>query len=302
MTTMHDSLLTHGRMRYLWLAVILSTASIVAYLWHQPGGPPNGGTWLGYTLGTIGALLIVWLMLFGVRKRRYAGGANILRGWLSAHVYLGTTLILVTLLHCGFQFGWNLHTITLVLMLVVIFSGFFGVYAYLRYPTLMTRNRENATRHAMLEEIGELDQNALSLADGIDPKIHAVVLRSIQNTRLGGGVWSQLHARDDSETALQRVREALEQRNQITQSASPKQGQTIFAIVDFLATGGDDRQLEALRKLIDLLTRKKSLASRVARDIQYQALMEIWLYIHVPLSFALLAALVGHIVSVFFYW
>ena len=34
--------------------------------------PPNGGTWQGYVLGTIGALLIVWLTLLGVRKRRYS--------------------------------------------------------------------------------------------------------------------------------------------------------------------------------------------------------------------------------------
>jgi hypothetical protein len=30
--------------------------------------------------------------------------------------------------------------------------------------------------------------------------------------------------------------------------------------------------------------------------------MDIWLYFHVPLSIALLAALTIHIVSVFFYW
>ena len=30
--------------------------------------------------------------------------------------------------------------------------------------------------------------------------------------------------------------------------------------------------------------------------------MDIWLYFHVPLTFALLAALVTHIVSVFIYW
>ena len=40
----------------------------------------------------------------------------------------------------------------------------------------------------------------------------------------------------------------------------------------------------------------------MARDIQFQSLMEAWLFIHVPLSFALLAALTGHIISVFFYW
>jgi hypothetical protein len=31
-------------------------------------------------------------------------------------------------------------------------------------------------------------------------------------------------------------------------------------------------------------------------------MLEIWLYLHVPLTFALIAALVAHIVSVFFYW
>ena len=77
----------------------------------------------------------------------------------------------------------------------------------------------------------------------------------------------------------------------------------MFAMVDFLAgASGGDQQSESLRKLIDLLTRKKTLATRVARDMQFQALMEIWLYFHVPLSFALLAALTAHIVSVLFYW
>ena len=97
---------------------------------------------------------------------------------------------------------------------------------------------------------------------------------------------------------------AIEQRE--TQLGAPppslQAGQTILAMVDFLAGRADDKQSEALRKLIDMLSRKRSLATRVARDIQYQAIMEIWLYIHVPLSVTLLGALTGHIISVFFYW
>ncbi len=301
--TTHASFLAHANKRWLWVALVLAMTVTLVYAWHEPvGAPPNGGTWLGYTLGTIGALLILWLMWFGIRKRRYLGATGSVRGWLSAHVYLGTALTFVGLLHSGFQFGWNVHTLALVLMLVVIVSGFFGVYAYLRYPTLMTRNRQDATRNAMLEEIGELDQNALMLADSVDPKIHAIVLRSIENTRLGGGAWDQLTARDDSEAALARLREAVAQREQHTRG-NTRDMPTMFAMVDFLAgRAGTDQQAEALRKLIDLLSRKKSLATRVARDIQFQALMEIWLYIHVPLSFALLAALTAHIVSVLFYW
>ena len=301
--TTHSSFLAHANLRWMWVAAALALAAIIAYAWYTPvGAPRNGGTPLGYTLGTIGALLILWLMWFGVRKRRYRGGTGSVRGWLSAHVYLGTALTFIGLLHSGFQFGWNVHTLALVLMLVVIFSGFFGVFAYIRYPTAMTRNRQDATRDAMLEEIGEIDQNALMLADSVDPKIHAIVLRSIERTRLGGGVWAQLTARDDSEAALARLREAVALRER-QQRQNTGEMPTMFAMVDFLAgKTGSDQQSEALRKLIDLLSRKKALASRVARDIQFQALMEIWLYIHVPLSFALLAALTAHIVSVLFYW
>lgn len=301
---MHESILNFGRYRYLWVAVVLSLASLVAYVWHTPlGAPPNGGTWLGYTLGTIGALLILWLLWFGVRKRRYGRGIGTLRGWLSAHVYLGTALILIGLLHSGFQFGWNVHTLALVLMLAVILSGFFGVFAYLRYPNLMTRNRNNATRDAMLEEIGEIDQNALMLADAVDPKIHEIVLRSINRTVLGGGVWAQLTAHDGSAAALASLRAAAKESETKKPEKKAASGQTMVMMVDFLAgQASSDKQSEALRKLIDLLTRKKMLAERVAKDIQLQALMEIWLYFHVPLSLALLGALTAHIVSVLFYW
>lgn len=299
----HSSFLAHGRLRWLWIAIGVALASIIAFAWYAPvGAPRNGGTPLGYTLGTIGAALILWLMWFGVRKRRYRGSFGSLRGWLSAHVYLGSALTFIGLLHSGFQFGWNVHTLALALMLAVIFSGFFGVFAYIRYPTLMTRNRQDATRDAMLEEISEIDQNALMLADSVSPKIHAIVLRSVENTRLGGGVYAQLTARDGSEAALARLREAVAQREQ-QQKQNTREMPTMFAMVDFLAgNAGTDQQSESLRKLIDLLSRKKALASRVARDIQFQALMEIWLYVHVPLSFALLAALTAHIVSVLFYW
>ncbi|MCB1570758.1 MAG: hypothetical protein KDI72_06910, partial [Xanthomonadales bacterium] len=69
---MHDSILTHAKSRYLWISIGLSVVSIALYLWHDPGVAPNGGTWLGYTLGTIAALIIVLLLLFGIRKRSYS--------------------------------------------------------------------------------------------------------------------------------------------------------------------------------------------------------------------------------------
>ena len=62
---MHESFLTHARNRYLWVAIVLLILSITLYVWHDPVGSPSGGSWLGYTLGTIGGVLILWLMMFG---------------------------------------------------------------------------------------------------------------------------------------------------------------------------------------------------------------------------------------------
>jgi len=299
---MHDNMLNYGRYRYLWIMLLLLLGSLVAYIWHFPIGRPNGGSWLGYTLGTIGAILIVWLMLLGIRKRRYASRVGSVRGWTSAHVYLGTSLILVTLLHSGFQFGWNIHTLCFVLMLLVIFSGFFGVFAYLRYPALMTTNRQNTTRDQMMEEINELDKSALTLADQVDRSIHDAVLRSVQQTQLGGNFWAQLTAKDRSGEAILKLREAVMTPKASQPEKKSSGGQTLVMMVDFIGQTANDQQAESLRRLLDVMCRKQSLSTRVARDIQLSALMEIWLFIHVPLSFGLLATLIAHVFSVFFYW
>ena len=39
-------------------------------------------------------------------------------------------LIVIATLHTGFQFGWNVHTLAYVLMMLVILSGMFGIAAY----------------------------------------------------------------------------------------------------------------------------------------------------------------------------
>ena len=53
--------------------------------------------------------------------------------------------------------------------------------------------------------------------------------------------------------------------------------------------------------LLALLGRKRLLVDRARRHLRFKALLQIWLWAHVPLSFALLAALVAHVVAVFFY-
>jgi len=155
---MQESILAYRRLRYLWVASALAAIAIIAYAFHAPSEPPNGGTWLGYTLGGIGAALILVLAAFGRRKRAYSSRLGSVQGWLSAHVYLGIALVVIVTLHAGFQFGWNVHTLSYVLTCVVAGSGVVGVWFYLRYPGLMSQNRAAQTRDQMLAELADLDR------------------------------------------------------------------------------------------------------------------------------------------------
>jgi hypothetical protein len=61
-------------------------------------------------------------------------------------------------------------------------------------------------------------------------------------------------------------------------------------------------EVKVIDQVVELLERKDSALVRLRRHLRIRALLEVWLYVHVPLTFALIAALSAHIVSVFFYW
>jgi len=282
----HQSILGYKGGRYLWLALLVCAAAIAAYAWHEPPTvylKPYGGTWLGYTLGIIGALMILWLMLLGVRKRRYRNAIGSLQGWTSAHVHLGTSLIVIASLHCAFEFGWNIHTLAYVLMVAVVVSGFFGVYAYLHYPELMTKNAGNETLETLLLKVADLDHKCRRIALDLPDEVNAVVASA-----------SRAVAREMTETG------ALALRPVIKATACP----TLAACNALKSIGRNltGEQAKLNEQLLTEMARKRGLTDRIRNDLRYRALLQLWLYFHVPLAFALLAALIAHVIAVFYYW
>jgi hypothetical protein len=278
----HQSFLAYRQFRYLKLSALICVIGLILYLVDAPYGTRYGGSWAGYTLGTAGALLILWLTWFGYRKRSYTVNAGDLAARLSAHVYLGgLALIVVATLHTGFHFGWNVHTLAYALMCVVIASGIYGVVSYARYPRLMTENRHSMTMVEMLGQIATLNEELLHLGitSRLDDRTAALIRGALESTEIGGSFWRQLSGRyPNCATAA-----ALVGTEHGTAAAPPEMQAT-------------------MRQVRLLLNQKAALLTRVRRDISFKALMDIWLYIHVPLSFALLAALLAHVLSVFFLW
>lgn len=275
----HYSILEYSRFRWFKVSIAISVLAAAAYLWHDAVPKPYGGTWLGYTLGTVGALLILWLLYYGVRKRRYRSTSGTVQGWLSAHVYLGTALVVIVTLHTGFELGWNVHTLAYILMLVVVFSGLWGVFVYMRVPRAMTENLGDETLEAVLLRISDLDREMREKALSLPDRLFVLVDRAVSGGRLGGSLVRLVTGRDPACPTAAAVR------------AWPSIAKSLK---------GEASRLD--KEVYGLLLEKDQLLERARRDLKHKAILDLWLYFHVPLAFMLLAALAAHVVSVFIYW
>lgn len=274
----HQTFLEHENFRYLKVAIWLCLISIIAYALHRPDFGAYGGTWLGYTLGCLSAAIVFLHHWLGIRKRQYRG-IGTLKGWLSAHIYLGAALIVLATLHTGFQFGWNIHTLTYGLMMFLIVNGFYGLYAYLHFPRMITENLGEFSQEELLNKIVELDEMARVHALQLPDDVNAVVMYACQDTEIGGGIVRQLIGRRrdcPTSLAVQKLREF---------------GKDLK---------GDQPRL--YRELYLIMLQKEALVAKARRNIMLKANLEIWLYLHIPLSIALFVALIAHIFSTFFYW
>jgi hypothetical protein len=280
----HESFLRHAHFHWLKVAVLVSLIVIAGFaatlvltdfrLRH------TGSSWFGYASGTLGAGLIVWLALLGVRKRAMTDDAWSLKAWVSAHVYLGLSLIVIATLHSGLQFGWNIHTLAYALMMLVILSGVFGITVYARIPPILSDNRGETTQKQMLEKIHALDGRLLEVARPLNQEQAALVIRAVRRTRIAGNVWQRLSNghRNCATANAQRVLHGA----RVQMSDGP--------------------QAVALDQVLSLLEEKNATLAKARRHIRLRSLLEVWLFIHIPTTLALIAALTAHIVSVFFFW
>lgn len=270
----HISFLRHRSWRWLKVATVLCLVVIVSYLLIDVEPRHNGGTWYGYTLGTIGAGLIVWLSLLGIRKRRMSEGKWSLKAWTSAHVYLGLALIVIGTMHTGFQLGWNVHTLAWALMILVIVSGIYGIVVYAMLPEKISANRREMTKGEMLDALAAIDRQLDNASQPLGRAESDLVIAALEQDPFAFGIVTRL-------------------------SGNYRKCRTTAALKAFGEGVAHD---EATDKVVKLLRKRRAQLDQIRRQMKLRALLDIWLFVHVPVTIALLAALTAHIISVFYYW
>jgi len=272
--TQHEGFLRHRRFFWLKIASVLSGLAWLGYALIPVSDGPYGGTWFGYVLGSAGAGLIGWLTMLGVRKRAITRGVWSLKGWVSAHVWLGLSLIVIATLHTGLRLGWNLATLAWSLMVLVIATGIYGVIAYATLPAAFSRASDRQTRAEMIDGLRAIDRQLLEAAQPLNAGAAQAVRAAMDQDAFAAGLLRRLAGHDPGCATLAAI-------SQLRDANAPDAGTA---------------------RVIGLLAKRHAVLDRVRQAMRQRALLEVWLRVHVPVTLALIAALVAHVISVFYYW
>ena len=276
---MDDSFLSYGGKRWLWFGGLSAGLLCLSYLVYRRQMLPHGGTAMGLTYGILGTVVILILMALGIRKRRYGSGLGTIQGWTSAHVYLGLLTMLLIPMHAGFKFRLDIHTLAFALMAIVVLSGVVGVLLYRTMPPRLTQIEQSIQADKVDKELSRLVTEIRTLAKDKGDQFAGVcqteISRLIGKHHLG---WRLLWVSQGEDPLTAKGRELTNAVTQIPQ-AEHKDFQTLS------------------RLILQMIQLEQTLVTQMRLRNRLQA----WLYIHVPVSIALMVAIVLHLVAVFYY-
>src|SRR5438067_8431342 len=102
-----------------------------------PGYINVGGTPLGLIFGSIAFGIFIFAGLLGLRKKIVLWRIGTVQLWLRAHVWLTLLTIPLVILHTGFRLGGPMTTLIIVLYVIVMVSGIYGLILQHYMPSVM---------------------------------------------------------------------------------------------------------------------------------------------------------------------
>ncbi len=88
---------------------------------------PGGSSVAGFTFGVLGGLIILFEFALWLRKHVRVWPIGSAQAWLRAHIWLGLLCLPLLVLHSGLRLGGLLSTTLMALLVAVISSGVWGL-------------------------------------------------------------------------------------------------------------------------------------------------------------------------------
>lgn len=270
-----------------WIGVALLAALGVAW-WLAASAAPDGagratastgGSPFGVASGLVAVALILLLTAFGLRKRSYRSKVGTLEGWLQSHVVLGVVVFFVVLAHTGFRFEDRVAVAAFVALALVVASGLVGAALYTAVPRLLTEVQSNLSPAEISGRLNRIHGAMGRLASGRSRELQAVYRRVTAEAAPGPRAgWRLLLGRLPSGRA------------------TGGDGPDRRSLGKVLATVTPEEQ-EPLRQLLMLARQHRELHLRLAYQERFKNLLDVWLWIHLPVTVALLVLTAVHVVG-----
>lgn len=123
------------------------------WIQQSSGHRTVGGTPLGLIFGTIALAIFIFASLLGVRKKLVLWRIGTVQRWLRAHLWLTLLTIPLVILHSGFRWGGPMTTLLIVLYLVVMVSGIYGLALQHQMPHIMMERLPAETVYEQIPHI-----------------------------------------------------------------------------------------------------------------------------------------------------
>ncbi len=282
--------------QWVLLLTFLLTGSYLAYDWLY-SGRVDGGTVPGLIYGSLALAIMVMDALLGARRKVPAWKIGRAKTWLRAHVWVSLLLFPLVLFHSAFRIGGTMTLVLWVLFVFVMGSGIVGVVIQSTLPQIMTDHVAMETIYDQIDHITrqlryDADVKILQAAGKVDFEVsvpEGVTPVKVKDVPEAPGMAELKAAYAKSIRPLfdphLKIRKVLRTREDITE------------VLDTLKPTIPAAFHPVLEGMAPLIEEKRQL--EVQKTLHHW--MHGWLFVHVPLSLALLLLTLAHAVTALWY-
>ncbi|MCM2313630.1 MAG: hypothetical protein NDJ92_00570 [Thermoanaerobaculia bacterium] len=263
--------------RWRIIALVLTIGLVASYVWYQGREPfTHGGTPTGLIYGFVALFMMGFLLYFGIRKRAYRSRFGTLQEWLHAHIWLGLFSFFVIVAHTGLRFQDKIAVALFVVIVGVIATGIFGALLYKTIPRELTEIQSNLTGQEISDQLNQLSKAMARIASGKSSPFQRIYY-SLQREAMPGFLagWKLI----------------------LSSGKRNEKAGDWTGLVGMVEKSEQDE----LRQLLVASRQQKELHLRLVYQQRYRNILDFWLYLHIPLSVAMIVLIFAHVWGVFYY-
>lgn len=306
---------------YPWIvaSVIVIALAVVWFFFASLGQSdwPSGSSLPGLTFGVVGGLICLFEFLIWPRKKLRSWRIGKVSTWMRAHIWLGLLAVPLLVLHTGFRWGGPFSTTLMVLFLVVIASGVWGLVLQQFLPDKMLKEVPAETIFSQIDYVSELMASEASQivrsvcnisVDSDDSENYSenghMVVGAVRNTGAIQGrvamTASLMESMPDSKPLYDFFNEHIYgflKNGEVAKSPLQITSRA-HSMFNSLRTKLPPRAHEVVVLLEDLCNQRRQMITQA----QIQFWLNNWLWVHLPLSVALIVLMFVHIFVTIKYW